>query len=214
MIEPIPRGMGVSRATAICDDCGRRDTVACDYERHGGAWHPNYGQIGKKLQAVGWSIMRGKLRCPKCEAKRKTEKQEAKVVKQERIVAVDAADIRKPTPLQRRQIIALLEEVYDDKAGRYRGAETDVTVAETIGGGVMFGWVAEVRCDLFGLSGENEEAEDFLGQIAEWQATADRAIEDARAAISVMADARVKVSEIEARMRAFQKAMGPKGGRV
>lgn len=216
MIEPIKGLRGQEQALCKCDECASEvvvnaahgDTRGFSKSAGGRNGRPvitikNEGQVTAKLQGDGWAFVKGKLICPKCDGKRKAERQEAKVAA--------VVEIRTPTREQKRQIMDLLTEVYDTKAGRYRGAETDVTVADTIGGGVMFGWVAQLRSEFFGESGENEEAEDFLGQIAEWQATVDKAVADAQAAIASLAPARAKVAEIEARMRAFQKAMGPKG---
>jgi len=164
-IEPI-RGRGVNRATAQCDGCGREETVTCDYERGGRGcdWTPNEGQINRKLVGMGWAFVKGKHSCPLCEAKRKAEASAQK----ETIVPepkTNVAPIRQPTPEQEVDIIVVLSTAYDRKAKRYHGKETDKTVAETIGGGVMPGWVAAIREAKFGPAG-NEEVESIRREIA------------------------------------------------
>lgn len=72
---------------------------------------------------------------------------------------------RQPTPEQEVDIIVALSSVYDRKAKRYAGVETDRSVAEVIGGGCMPGWVAKIRADKFGPAG-NEEAEAIRSEIA------------------------------------------------
>lgn len=143
MIEAI-KGRGVNRAKAVCDDCAREEVVTCDYERIGAAWRPNEGQIIRKMESAKWALVKGKLRCPTCEGKRKVS-----VIK-ERKPEESTEALRQPSPKQKREIIGLLEVVYDDEAKRYRDGESDKSVADAIGGGVLWGWVAQIRDDLFG----------------------------------------------------------------
>lgn len=156
MIEAI-QGKGVNRARAICDLCGRDETVACGYIRTTPqSSEPNKGQIIKKLAAQGWVEVKGRLYCPTCEAKRKIENHHQK----ECDMAVETKDkLREPTPKQKREIIGMLEIVYDDERKRFRDGESDKTVAEAIGGGVLWGWVAAVREELFGPDTRNQEIE-------------------------------------------------------
>lgn len=111
-------------------------------------------------------------------------------------------DLRQPTREQRRAIISILDEVYDTAAGRYKGAETDVTVAETVGG-CMFGWVAEIRIETYGDSGDNEES----GQ----QAAAIAALtEQVNAMQTALTALKLDVSRFADRQAAFAKTLGPK----
>uniref|UniRef100_UPI0035B18533 hypothetical protein n=1 Tax=Paenirhodobacter enshiensis TaxID=1105367 RepID=UPI0035B18533 len=82
--------------------------------------------------------------------------------------------LRQPSQDQRGDIIEMLVTCYDRKAKRYTGAETDKTVADTIGGGCMPGWVAEIRERDFGPSGGNEEIEALRTEIAALSARLDR----------------------------------------
>lgn len=214
MIEAIKGQGGKDQALCKCHDCAAEAVVSAVHgnstvQGKGGAPVRNIqneGQVLINLQGMGWSFIKNRLRCTKCEAKRKSEKQEKPMA--------TVTELRSPTREQKRQIMDILGEVYDAKAGRYKGAETDVTVADTIGGGVMFGWVAELRVEFFGESGENEEAEDFLGEIAEWCEKADAIAAQMQGNLAEFNAARAKVAEIEKRMQAFAKAMGPKAVRA
>ena len=112
-------------------------------------------------------------------------------------------DLRQPTRDQRRQIMEMLTVTYDTKASRYSGSDTDKTIAEAIGGGIMPGWVSEIRDEFFGPSGENDEMGEVLAAITTWQAEADKL---ASRLSRVFADAR----DLQAKMDA---AVGPKAGR-
>ena len=116
-------GSGVNKARATCDICGREEVTTCNYERVGrdGNWKPDEGQVVRKLTAHGWALVKGKLNCPGCEAKRKAAAAAARI--QEEEVAgqkSNIAPIRQPTREQRREIRGLLDEVYDVDAGRYQ----------------------------------------------------------------------------------------------
>ncbi len=158
-------GVGVNRARVVCDDCGRADVVTCDYTGPPGRKRdPNEGQIIRKITAQGWSFIKHKLRCPACEAKRKsvaTRKKETPM----QAVKNNAAEGRKPSPEQEVDIIVTLSAVYDRKKKRYSGKETDRSVAEVVGGGCMPGWVSMIREDKFGPAG-NEELDALRAELA------------------------------------------------
>ena len=83
-----------------------------------------------------------------------------------------AEGLRRPTPAQKRHIIGLLEDSYDDDAKRYRNPrDTDKTLAEVIGGGCLWGWVAEIREELFGPDTRNAEIEALRADIKRIEAT-------------------------------------------
>lgn len=162
MIEAI-QGKGVNRAKVICDECTRDDVVTCDYERIAGrAWKPNEGQIIRKIEAHGWVLVKGKLRCKACEAKRRASAMEVK----EKANEISAKEkLREPTAKQKRDIIGMLEIVYDDDRKRYKDGETDRTVADAVGGGVLWGWVAQLRDEFFGPDMRNVEVEAIRSEI-------------------------------------------------
>lgn len=139
------KSAGRPSATCECDECGRTLEVCCDYERRGKTWEPNVGQINRKLVGLGWKIIKKKMLCSGCAPQNAQE-----------VEVSDTVELRKPSREQARQIVEMLSAVYDVENGRYTGDETDNSVAEAVGGGVMFGWVAEIREQFFGPDGGNE----------------------------------------------------------
>jgi hypothetical protein len=166
MIEPMPAGRRVPKAKVICDDCGREEVFACDYDKSGS---PNEAQARRKAQSLGWAYVKRKLRCLSCEAKRKTTEKESDVQ--------ISAKPREPDGKQKRLIILALEDAYDDKARRYKGGETDKTIAEDLGGGIMPGWVAVIRADMFGPAG-NEEVDRLHSEIEAFRAEVNDKLRD------------------------------------
>ncbi|WP_172332741.1 hypothetical protein, partial [Mangrovicoccus sp. HB161399] len=192
MIRKI-NGKGVNRANVACDTCGRIETVTCDYFRKAGnEWTPNEGQVLKKMAAQKWAIVKGKHLCPTCDAKRRAKPQEEASDMTNKGRAV--TDLRQPSREQKRQIADMLRDVYDLDRGRYVSGETDATVAEVLGGGVMPVWVAEIREEFFGPDGGNDDMAETaaeiaakLGQIEMTLAEADaaqKAVEHVKAALS------------------------------
>lgn len=208
MIEALDRSAHTSQAIARCDDCGTARQETCDYERlSSGAWKANEGQVIHRLTKQGWTYVKGHLRCLACEVARKTKMQEDRQM-------ATVTDIRRPTREQKRQIIDLLTGVYDVAQERYRGADSDVTVADAIGGGCMFGWVAEIREELFGPDGRNEELEVLGAEIKVWRETADALSTEVHAKLKKMDDAIGKVAGLQTRVEALAKAAGPRAKSV
>lgn len=202
MIEALDRSTGSPKAIAKCDECGHAQYETCDYERRpDGSWRPNEGQIIHRLTKHGWTNVKGVLRCMACTLKRKAEKP----------VTENVTPLRQPTREQKRQIIELLGEVYDTEAERYRAAESDVTVADAVGGGCMFGWVAEIREELFGPDGRNEELEALQADLAAWRDAADTLSTKAHSAVKAFDKEREKVAEFQRRVDVLVKAAGPRG---
>ena len=159
-------GKGVNRADAVCDECGRIETVTCDYSREsGGAWIPNEGQIIKKISGHGWALVKARLHCPACEAKRKAAAAARRESDMQAKVEAKTATVREASGPQKRLIILALEDAYDDGAKRYKGAATDASVAQGLGDGIMPGWVSAIREEMFGPAG-NEEIEAIKREIA------------------------------------------------
>lgn len=218
-IEAIAGKVGVPRARVICDGCGKDEVATCDYEhKPGRRWEPNEGQMIRKAQGMGWAFVKGKLLCPACEAKRKRDrKPEVEVTKPQSTVM----PLRQPTREQKRQIMSLLEVAYDAGTERYKGCDTDNTIAETIGGGVMPGWVAEIREEFFGPDGGNGEMDALLAEIRAWikdregeKADAMAHLRKAEAALREVDERLSEVAGFAKRVEAIQKAVGPKAGRV
>lgn len=120
---------------------------------------------------------------------------------------------------QKRQIMSLLDIGYDTEAGRYKGADTDATVAAAIGGGVMPGWVTELREEFFGPDGGNGEMDALAAEMRAWLRDRRKERDEAQghldaAAKSVAAlDGRLSEAEgMLGRLDAIRKAVGPKAG--
>ena len=144
-------------------------------ERHrGGASvrRVNEGAAHKKLAQLGWDVRRGTV-CPDCVARKKApaapETTPEPTKDTEAMEAVKEPALREPTPKQKREIIGLLEVVYDDAAKRFKDGESDKTVADAIGGGVLFGWVARIREELFGPDTRNQEVEALRKDLGRYQ---------------------------------------------
>lgn len=213
MIEAV-KGVGnTCLALCKCDDCAAETSFNALHDNERGSFHKaserkmtirEPGMVNKRLQDKGWAVDKNRIRCPACEAKRKTQKAQDQAVKQRGPIVANVTELRKPTREQRRAIMALLDEVYDTTAGHYRGAETDVTVAETIGGGCMFGWVTDIRVENYGDSGDNEESGKLVADLT--------ALLERVTAIQTEASAtKLEVSRALDRVNAMAKAIGPKG---
>lgn len=219
MIAAIP-GKGTNQARATCDGCGREEVVVCDYTRESRAkaWRLNDGQINRKLAGQGWALVKGRQYCPDCAAGRKHRNDQESTMKSASSVVV--APNREPSREEKRQIMELLGACYDPAAGRYKGGDTDQIVAQTIGGGVMPGWVAAIREEFFGPDGGNGEMDALLDEMREWVAARERDKQDVRthlaAAESVLRacdEGIAQVAQFSCRLEAIRKAVGPKAGR-
>ena len=170
---------GEDQAFCSCDACGAELTIKA---RHGDrlGYRPGKSRHGipvmslrsepeviRDLEKIGWSSVKGRLRCPACEAKRieKTRAEAGKVIEMATKVETKPAAVREASGPQKRLIILALEDAYDDGAKRYKGAATDASVAQGLGDGIMPGWVSAIREEMFGPAG-NEEIEAIKREIA------------------------------------------------
>lgn len=197
-----PRNQELAEAT--CDECGATATVPASHSHHrgfarGGA--PimvlnNPEQSLSKLRRQGWAQVKNRLYCPECEATRKLREQpkekDTMAVKTENVT-----QLRQPTIEQRRQIVEMLVITYDGAAQRYKGTDTDKTISDALGNGVMPGWVAEIREQNFGPAGGNEELDAIRAELA--------AIEKKQAA---------EIAALKKRIDAVCAAVGPKAARA
>lgn len=218
MIRAVKKGSGgVPRAVGVCDGCGAEEVRTCDYERRGLEWIANEGQMRGKLRGMGRAHVRGRDLCPACTRAARARKVGTMGKKE----SGNVTELRQPSREQRRQIAKLLDDVYDVQAGRYLGGETDKTVAETIGGGVMPGWVAELREDMYGPDGGNDDLEALAAEMRDWQAKADLHASEAHDAMVAMTarlrefnEARETVKGYLSRLEAIRAAVGPKAARA
>lgn len=214
MIEPIIGLRGQEQALCTCDECAAQVVYAAPHDK--GLILRGRGKRGQPTKPVTlarpsavidnlrrelWQADKGKLRCPKCVRKAITPEEETKLE--------TANDLRQPTPDQIREIFAMLMTVYDIEKKRYRGNETDKTVAETLEGGILPGWVARVRDDFkFGPAGGNEEMDQLLDDLNVWQASVDTKVSQMRA--DILASVEQERAKFEKRMEVLKKAVGPK----
>lgn len=195
-------------ARCVCDVCGAETTFPATIKDtvKGNTFVrkielAEVGAVNRRLMEKGWTIISKKLRCPACEQTRRAHKEKP---------MTNVEPIRQPSREQKRQIIEMLTAVYDTAAERYIGTETDVTVAEAIGGGCMFGWVAAIREDMFGPEGGNEEHIALVADMALWRANADKLADEMAGSLREFNECRAKVKELETRFAAVVKALGPK----
>lgn len=168
--------------------------------------------VHERLAGMGWVIVKGKLRCPHCEGKRRGAEKwikaaEAEVIA-ERKAMENVTEIRQPTREQRRDIRAALDLHYDMTAQRYMAGETDLTIAKTVGGGCMPGWVAEERELGYGPDGGNEEIERVAKAIADLDGKVKLSEGRAAAALSDAAIAQKEIIGIKAEIAALSKSIG------
>lgn len=200
MIEAILAN-GLNLAKVTCDVCGASHEETADYRRTGGRNVVNEGQVIRRLTGKGWTLVKKKLRCPSCEAARKAATHKPKpendqmTTKTEPLPVAGALiapptpavpALREPTGKQKREIISMLELAWDDARSRFKAGESDKTVAEAIGGGVMWGWVKQIREDMFGHDTRNEEAEKLAAELKDLRSDMDTRSMDMRLAIEKM----------------------------
>lgn len=181
MIEVRNVRRGSQRAVVTCDVC----RVACeeypvktgeDRVSRGdkGSATIVSGQVSSRLTKSGWRVTGNRHICPGCQPARATKEQDAAEKGQEVVNDLVPAEITRET---RRKIRSLLDEVYDVDAGRYRGAETDLTVAETVGGGCLVEWVCAERKEGYGDGAGNEAQSDSLANLGHLIARVDEELE-------------------------------------
>ena len=160
------------------------------------------------MTGQGWAVVKGKLHCPGCEAKRKV-KPMAEV--QAKLQA--GAAVPQPSREQKRAIIDLLQASYDTKAGRYLQGETDATLATVLE--VRAGWVAVLREELFGPDGRNEEADALRQELDALRAdikAAEAVHDDLRKALDrqgeALAGLRGQAGRAEAKLSRILTAVG------
>lgn len=203
-VEPIDQRKGVSRAKIICDGCGRDEVVACAYSRPspGNPTEPNQAQARAKSLNMGWTYVKGKMRCPACEAKRKVVKMSDVKTKQQ------AVEPREPSKKQRIQIFTMLAEVYDIDAGRYMQGDTDDTVADVLG--VLPGWVSQIREAEFGPDGGNEDFEALAAELAAFRDEVLARIKRNTDETDYLLKARDRIQAAETAVTKMRRAIGPR----
>ena len=119
---------------------------------------------------------------------------------------------RQPTREQKRLIVMSLEDAYDTKNQRYKGTETDKGIAASLDG-VMSGWVAAVREDMFGPDG-NEEMTDLAAEVKDWMKKVDLALSDIQLSLGGLELAKAEVGKYLARLNKIVAAIWPKAEKL
>lgn len=214
-IIPVRNQKGYPRAECMCDFCDRIEVMGAKYKRtRGQGDQVDEGPLIRRLQQMGWSKIKGKIRCPICEAKRKSEAHEqVKSMNESRVISMQSVKskseaVREPTKKQRVQIFAMLAEVYDIDAGRYMQGDTDDTVAEVLG--VMPGWVSEIRAAEFGPDGNNEDIDALADEIAAFRTEAVAAIKAGTEHNEKMIKALDRAADFGERLNRIRAAIGPR----
>lgn len=168
------------QASCVCDVCNTEIFINCQHgslsntpTKRGNSTKPkdeirNSKTVIQQLSKQGWKIYQKEVVCETCLEKRVKEK---KLNNKKSTVE----PIRQPTRNQKREIMLLLQDVYDVDKQHYKQAETDHTVAETLGDGILWGWVSQIREDVFGPDG-NEADMLTVGEAKLWMARADEHI--------------------------------------
>ena len=205
MIEAMKSTGGAPHAKAICDGegCTRDEVVACAYHRNGRSKGvlvavPDEAQIHAKLKGQGWAYVKGKLRCPSCEAKRK-------VVRMTPTKKVEEQP-REPTRAQKREIMDMLETAYDVESERYTGGDTDETVAEVLK--VMPGWVAQIREDFFGPAGGNEDMAALKIELQAFSVDATKKLKACTDATDALIAVMKRAEDYKVRLAKIEDAVG------
>lgn len=206
---------GSAVAECFCEECGKEIIVKCNHVTRFNDKRPvevNRTQALQKLQDAGWTLVKNVLRCPQCEITRK----EKTVSKEPTVITISppaVAPLRQPTREQKRMIVAALDDAYDMANLRYKGLETDKGIADMLADGIMPGWVAAVREDMFGPDG-NEEMTDLAAELKAWMKKVDDGMEVVRMAMAEIDAARTEVRNYQVRLNKIVAAIGPKAEKV
>ncbi len=210
---------GINMAFFVAQVIGRKFAAVIGFETEDDA--RKAAPLIQKATKQGWSYIKGRLRCPACEAKRKADAAVKKQENDEMTEAATVTELRQPTREQKRQIMSMLEASYDTKAGRYTGGDTDKTVAETIGGGIMPGWVSEIREEFFGPDGSNDDMEAVIAEMKSaleaftvLRKENDEVAERAQRIENDMNQHKARIDRAISRIETIKAAVGPKVARA
>ena len=103
-------------------------------------------------------------------------------------------ELRQPTKEQKREIVAMLNDVYDTENERYKAKNTDQSVADDLQDGILWGWVAEIRESMYGPDG-NEEATLLISDIKTWIGMVEEALKQFKAEQAKAKELEVLISD-------------------
>lgn len=209
-LDDIKSRRGFPKKEVTCDECKTTEVVSAERGRAG------EGQARSKLQKNGWTSIGGVDRCPSCETKRKGIPE----MNQQNKITADTP-LREPSRAQKRGIVEMLDAVYDIEAGRYKGNETDLSVAQTLEDGILPGWVAQLREEFFGPDGGNNEIEELHKELREQLALLEKkaadlhqGIQDQLKELRELNQGRESAANLLKRVEKIRAAVGPKAERI
>lgn len=215
---------GRTGTTAYCHSCGQ----AVEFPVNNDKGKVIHGDAVRRLRGMGWAIIKGRVICNGCQMMMRDNPSNPDT-KEEIVSTITETpkprdgsvklgdlfpkDVREPTPQQKRQVFELLSEVYDADKRHYLGGETDKTVAETIGCGVMPGWVSKIREEFFGPDGSNEDIAKLRKDLDDLLKSADALAQLITSKVTELAGIRGTVKSLSDRLETVCKAIGPKAGK-
>lgn len=107
---------------------------------------------------------------------------------------------------ERRIITDKLDDVYDDKAGRYKAPWTDAAVSRDLG--VPRSWVSDVREQFFGPEGSNEEFDTFMQDAAPVIADMKNLFSSLHGLVERVKAVEPKIAELERVGRKIERELG------
>ncbi len=174
-----------------CGKCGSE--WACRYKNK----RLPVDAILNKARQAGWDARtNGKHTCKECQMDVKSPSETGP---------------REMQPQDRRRVFRAVEEVYDEPNSRYRGGNTDHTVALSLN--VPRAWVEMIREENFGPSGHNLQMEQIETEIR--RAIADmKAVADALLAGAAQAERKIgELNGLAEKVQAIRETVGPRAKR-
>lgn len=172
-------------------------------------YHTSTGRRDEQyFRQKGWIVGNGPAVdvCPICQKR----KPALKIVKSEKMDAA-ATEIKADPPREmgreeRRIITDKLDDVYDDKAGRYKAPWTDAAVARDLG--VPRAWVSDVREQFFGPECSNSDFDAFLERAAPVIAEMKNMANSLRVQCEKYKEIEPRIAELERMGRKIERELG------
>lgn len=186
---------GHATVKVTCDDCGASVEVSCRLSNGAAKGGRSFGlrevvqsSLVNGMKTEGFAVIGRHHLCLSCNGIRKEKpeapkKEETAMTAETKVTAAPAVSRDMET-----QIIVALSAAYDQKGKRYRGDETDASIAALIGDGCRPGWVAAVREERFGPEG-SEAGDRIIEQIDALKDAFDREMKTLRDEIAKAFDA-------------------------
>ena len=121
------------------------------------------------------------------------------------VVQLDATTPREPTREQKRRIHQEIEGNWDERAGRYLGSASDRSIAAGLS--VPPAWVADIRADFFGDSGENADIAEFKIELAARIEDVEKLVENAMTSAARFDEILKEMKGLKARLERVEKSV-------